>query len=1462
MENQIAEQEIEAIKAIYDSDFRQEKLVIKNPTTTKTLNVLNLTPRNSNREIFIELAFEYPENYPDKVPVFKIHKMNGISLSKVKTIEKLAMEYAKENAGRELIFDVADLVTEYITNNSNSQSFFENMNQKLELENKIKLEQREMDMKQQQERLLQEREAAQKQIQLELERKKAKLQQDKPRKKAFPQISFTEDSFQSESDFTPTLRNANILPTRTSGFPSTQTAWFTECQKSYIIETYELRSIVDLDSTINDIEKQVLKTKQLSHPSIPPIFDFDISTKNGSMVLRILTLNYRKISLFDTLLLTTFSLQSSKKIILTILGILQDLGDYVAQLGDLMLENIYYDDKMSVIISGTTLYQSLREYVQSPKSNPIWAQPNVYRIGKDQSFSLWSAGLLFLQLMNGPDLSKFTSPLDCANNLPNSSQTLVSFVQQLMDQSQGISRAIKLCMEHTFLHERSNSPDKLMIAKPDNISASSVDISFLDTMHTPKKESRLSRYYSDFQELEFLGKGGFGAVVKAKNLIDGRYYAIKKIKLNPTDKENSKRLLREVQTLSRLQSEYIVRYYQAWFEEAEDDYDSDDSSEEHSSDESQSHYSYDESDDWLSSGISISLRKQTSLRISRSTTNDSYDSSVMSSNYTQILYIQMEYCEKKTLRDLIEAGIKVEMSWKYLRQILEGLGHLHLQGIIHRDLKPSNIFLDLSGRVKIGDFGLATAKREFNLAQSKMSLASSEMLEDLSLTSDIGTPVYIAPEILARTGKYNSKVDMYSLGIVFFEMIYPLTTGMQRAVVLRDLRNPDINFPEDFPYNVLKDQHEIIKQLLDHMPNVRPSCAQLLQSPLVPANVEEEYINEDLLRVVRQRNPTYFSRLMEALFGQLVDVHKDYTYDFNGNIRIFHQLTSVVKALAHNHVLKVFTRHGAGQISTPIIIPKSKKAMELYISKRPAEFLDQNGDVVQLYHDLTVPFARSLCQTSEVDIIFPLKRYTIERVYRKNIAGGTIIANLGQPRSIEECDFDIVYPSTDKSMIPEAEVIKIVFEILEFGKTLRLIDVNEYQIRVNHSQNLTKLISSYGISDSLCDTVIDILAQLHKPLNMKQVAGLLSQIGLSQKLIEKLMSLDVVIPITAKSMPTDLDVYFEKGSNYSKELLSLTNNLESMGLKNSISFEPLLVCNPTVFRNSFIFQVCRKVKAKYDVIAVGGRYESLLDTFRGPFERRVTDLNCVGANYSLSKFIQNITNYQTAAIQEDKPNLCKKADVVILTLGDNPALTGHKLLIASDLWNAGISADLSQHHIQSTQDEIFTVWKNDYTFAIIIKPKGSDSHVIKLRNLSSKQETEVPRSSLIYHLGSMQDVKRSESEPDLFHNKHTVTIIPFTRKKDFQKYKTNSSVILEKSITTTSSLYQHSPIIAVELPFGDIVALGKFWFEDEEVFKKACKNASRDYSLQIKRQVVKQAKESELLWIYSNVDSKSYPILV
>ena len=77
------------------------------------------------------------------------------------------------------------------------------------------------------------------------------------------------------------------------------------------------------------------------------------------------------------------------------------------------------------------------------------------------------------------------------------------------------------------------------------------------------------RYANDFDEIEEIGKGGFGIVYKAQHKLDGNIYAIKKIKLS-RDNEENKRILREIKYLSGLNNQYIVRYFQTWVEFEDD----------------------------------------------------------------------------------------------------------------------------------------------------------------------------------------------------------------------------------------------------------------------------------------------------------------------------------------------------------------------------------------------------------------------------------------------------------------------------------------------------------------------------------------------------------------------------------------------------------------------------------------------------------------------------------------------------------------------------------------------------------------------------------------------------------------------------------------------------------------------------------------------------------------------------
>jgi len=168
----------------------------------------------------------------------------------------------------------------------------------------------------------------------------------------------------------------------------------------------------------------------------------------------------------------------------------------------------------------------------------------------------------------------------------------------------------------------------------------------------------------------------------------------------------------------------------------------------------------------------------------------------------RFLYIQMEYCENSTLRSSIDEGLLKDRMrmWRLLREILEGLTYIHKKQIIHRDLKPQNIFLDRDDHVKIGDFGLAANCRLHQQMMEKEEKKKDKVKNDEMNTAStglIGTALYVAPELEGATSKqdkkprkmYGSRADIYSLGIIFFEMFYhQMKTKMERCNVLQELR--------------------------------------------------------------------------------------------------------------------------------------------------------------------------------------------------------------------------------------------------------------------------------------------------------------------------------------------------------------------------------------------------------------------------------------------------------------------------------------------------------------------------------------------------------------------------------------------------------------------------------------------------------------------------------------------------
>lgn len=161
---------------------------------------------------------------------------------------------------------------------------------------------------------------------------------------------------------------------------------------------------------------------------------------------------------------------------------------------------------------------------------------------------------------------------------------------------------------------------------------------------------------------------------------------------------------------------------------------------------------------------------------------------------------------------------------KLFLDICLGLNYLHRKGIIHRDLKPENILIDSSSWIaKISDFGLATTTSLAMQQQPGAHRLTSSTETRSSQTGQVGTSFYNAPELIKAACKsiYGVKADIYSFGIIFFEMCHPpFKTEMERYKILEDIRCKCIIFPDAFLNGKFKTQSQVSHISLIHLVNV------------------------------------------------------------------------------------------------------------------------------------------------------------------------------------------------------------------------------------------------------------------------------------------------------------------------------------------------------------------------------------------------------------------------------------------------------------------------------------------------------------------------------------------------------------------------------------------------------------------------------------------------------------------
>ncbi|XP_012255300.2 eIF-2-alpha kinase GCN2 [Athalia rosae] len=680
----------------------------------------------------------------------------------------------------------------------------------------------------------------------------------------------------------------------------------------------------------------------------------------------------------------------------------------------------------------------------------------------------------------------------------------------------------------------------------------------------------------------------------------------------------------------------------------------------------------------------------------------------------QFMYIQMEFCEKSTLRTAIDNGLceDEERLWRLFREVVEGLAHIHQQGMIHRDLKPVNIFLDSNDHVKIGDFGLATTNILSTLAQAVDTdkelqlMGTSYEIEDVgSLTGQVGTALYTAPELSSKIAKaiYNQKVDIYSLGIILFEMCYkPLNTGMERVKLLLNLRSREIILPPEFTDTDTPHQVRLLKWLLNHDPSLRPTSQELLASEyLPPPQLEEAELQEMVRHTLSNRQSKAYKHLIDCCLAQKVTPAEDITYDMNLPTRGFASCpTSKLQFLQENvksKVIGVFQKHGGICLGSPLLMPKSS---QLYNHNDSCvKLMTRTGSVVSLPHDLRAPFARYVAWNN----IMHIRRYAIERVYREKKVHGF------HPRELYECAFDII-SSTPEDLMEEAELISIVGEIANEIPELR---GRNFVVRLNHTSLLQAVLLYCGIEKEKYPDIYSILRNARDGKFSKfQLQTHLISLCLTDQAMETLFNLFETESSVTKIASILRTITRRKGNaavlakEGLRELEIVIANAEALGIKWPIVVVPLLVHNIQQ-HSGIIYQVTcelkrRRRRAGQDVIAAGGRYDKMLTSFRQFLERtgmasKEVKQFGVGISISLDKLV--------CAVKEGCEDTCAEikcgVDVAVCCVDGLPRREKEKAEVLRELWSQGLKVtSLGLHSTEEIQEYCR---ENSISYIVLLK---------------------------------------------------------------------------------------------------------------------------------------------------------------
>ncbi|XP_039054105.1 serine/threonine-protein kinase svkA-like isoform X3 [Hibiscus syriacus] len=205
------------------------------------------------------------------------------------------------------------------------------------------------------------------------------------------------------------------------------------------------------------------------------------------------------------------------------------------------------------------------------------------------------------------------------------------------------------------------------------------------------------------------------------------------------------------------------------------------------------------------------------------------------------LWVVMPYMSGGSCLHILKAaypdGFEEVVIATVLREVLKGLEYLHHHGHIHRDVKAGNILIDSKGGIKLGDFGVSACIFDSGDRQRMRN-------------TFVGTPCWMAPEVMEQLHGYDFKADVWSFGITALELAHghaPFSKYPPMKVLLMTLQNapPGLDYERDKKFS--KSFKQMIASCLVKDPSKRPSAKKLLKHPFFKQARSNDYIARTLL---------------------------------------------------------------------------------------------------------------------------------------------------------------------------------------------------------------------------------------------------------------------------------------------------------------------------------------------------------------------------------------------------------------------------------------------------------------------------------------------------------------------------------------------------------------------------------------------------------------------------------------